>query len=114
MVESRRARTVPKVALCSLRTKDVADRIFKSVLYSKGFIFLICETIGKMMERAVDEYRFGNMEQRSKKVAENKSSIERSHLHATCPSKTPSDLELHEEPRRSPSRGRNSFRRNCP
>lgn len=84
----------------------------KSVHPNKGFIVPIAGAVGKMEDRAVDEYRLRNMEEASTTVADNEPSTERSPSRSTRPSKITSDFESHKEPCPSFCRFGSSSRRN--
>lgn len=45
----------------TVQTNAVADLIVRSVLSLKGFVVPIAKTIGKTLERSVDEYHLREM-----------------------------------------------------
>lgn len=58
VVRSRCAGTVPNALMRGFaKTKSVANKHVKSVGSNTRLILRISETIGKMVDRAVDEYR---------------------------------------------------------
>lgn len=79
-----------------------------------GFIFPVGEIVGKMVERAVDEYHQQDMEEASITVADDEPSIACSLPHATGPSKISFSCQSHQE--LCPIRRRccSSYRPRCP
>lgn len=74
--------------LSVVQTKAVADKIVQAVLSQTGFVILIVETAGKMVNRTVDEHHLCDMEKASTTVVGTEPFIERSSTRSTRPSKT--------------------------
>lgn len=78
--------------------KAVAEKIFKSVVLNFGFIVPIAENVERMMARAIDDFCLHHMEEASTTTSDDESSMGRSLLPATRPTKIPSSSETHREP----------------
>lgn len=83
---------------CIHRTKAVADRIVRPALSRIGSIIPIAEGVENMVDRAVEEYHLGDMEEPSTNVVDDEPAIVRSLPRAKRTSKIRSDYELHKEP----------------
>lgn len=92
--------------------KAVEHAIVKSVLSNIGFIYPNAETVRKMVNRAVDEFRRSTMEEATIMVSDEKLSMERLLSRQTRPSKIRSDLDSQQEPGSSPLRRRSLYGQN--
>lgn len=81
-----------------VQKKAVMHRIIYLVLSNTGFIVQVAETVGKSIDRAVDEYLLWDLEESLTTVADNEPSIGFLPAPVTRPSKTPSDYELFKKP----------------
>lgn len=101
VVRSERVLTVSQPEMHSLfQAKNVLDTTDMPVLSNTGLIVRIAKAVGKMMNKAVDEYHIRDIEEASTTAVGDKPSIARLLSHAIRPSRTPSDSDLQEEPRR--------------
>lgn len=83
------------------QTKALVSTTVQSLLLKTSFIVPIAGTVGEMVDRAVVEYRLGDMKEASMKVTDDDPSIKCSPSRAKRPSNIPSDSKSREEPRPS-------------
>lgn len=70
----------------SPKTKSVADVTVQTVLSNKGFIVPIAETVGKLVDRAVDDCHLHDIKKASRTTADINLSIQRPLLRPKMPS----------------------------
>lgn len=83
---------------CLVQTRNVTGTIVRSVLSNTEFIVPVAKTVGKIVDRAVDDYRVRNMEEVLTAATEELQSVERSPPYTTRPSKVPFVPESPGEP----------------